>query len=110
MNRPLVLTGAIIVVAGVIMLAMLLGQATIPVAPVTGPPPDTAVQADAPSRLWSVVIGLTLALGAGLIGLGMNRWRSHPVPPPSVNVQDRRPELHQTPDVGERRIRHDVGV
>jgi hypothetical protein len=78
MNRPLVLTGAIIVLVGVVMLVMMLGHATIPVAPVTGPPPDPGVTANPPSRLWSVLIGLTLAVGAGMIGVGMNRWRSHP--------------------------------
>jgi hypothetical protein len=75
MNRAMVLAGAALVVAGAVMLAMLLSHATTPVSPVAAPVPDLSSQSDAPSRLWPVLIGLTLAAGAGLIGIGMNRWR-----------------------------------
>jgi hypothetical protein len=38
-----------------------------------------AIQQEAqtsPSRVWPLVAGLSLALGAGCIGIGMNRWRA----------------------------------
>ena len=38
------------------------------------------VQRHQPSRAWSIVGGLSLAAGAGLIGIGMNRWRGLPPP------------------------------
>jgi hypothetical protein len=31
-----------------------------------------------PSRLWAVAGGLSLAVGAGLIGIGLNSWRTSP--------------------------------
>ncbi len=33
-----------------------------------------------PSPAWSAAGGLSLAIGAGLIGIGMNRWRRHDHP------------------------------
>ena len=73
MNRAMVLAGAALVVAGAVMLAMLLSHAATPVSPIAAP--DLSLQSAAPSRLWPILIGLTLAGGAGLIGIGMNRWR-----------------------------------
>jgi hypothetical protein len=33
------------------------------------------VQAAPPSRFWALAAGLSLAVGAGCIGVGMNRWK-----------------------------------
>jgi hypothetical protein len=76
MIRSLIITGAVLVVGGVIMLVLLLVSGTTPAAPYGAPIPVPAVDPDPPSRVWSIVVGLTLAAGAGLIGIGMNRWRS----------------------------------
>jgi hypothetical protein len=35
---------------------------------------------NAPSPAWSAAAGISLALGAGLFGIGMNRWRRGPNP------------------------------
>lgn len=76
MNRGFILAGATLVGIGVIMLIMLLMAGTDPVSPIGAPAPDLSARADPPSRLWSVLIGATIAGGAALIGIGMNRWRS----------------------------------
>jgi hypothetical protein len=36
----------------------------------------TAATDNEPSRMWAVAGGLSLALGAGLIGIGLNSWRA----------------------------------
>jgi hypothetical protein len=74
-NPPLIWIGALLALFGAIVLAVVLvrGRAE----PVESAP---AIQQEAqttpPSRIWPVVAGLSLALGAGCIGLGMNRWRA----------------------------------
>ena len=47
------------------------------------PQAETAPQAiqreattDPPSLAWPIIAGVSLALGAGCIGIGMNRWRA----------------------------------
>jgi hypothetical protein len=81
MNRPLVLGGAALVIIGAVMLVLLFTQGTTPVAPATGPVVDPSLQTtNPPSRLWAIVIGLVVAAGAGMIGIGMNRWRRADLP------------------------------
>lgn len=48
---------------------------------VSGPSESLVTEADgSTSPSWSAAGGVSLALGAGLIGIGMNRWRrtEHP--------------------------------
>lgn len=46
----------------------------------------TAATYRGPSRMWAAAGGLSLAIGAGLIGIGLNSWRA------------RRPRSIQPPD------------
>jgi hypothetical protein len=76
MNRGMVLSGAALVAVGAILLLLLWTQGSP--AEVSGVPPATDSSVFAPetmSRVWAVGIGLIVATGAGLIGIGMNRWK-----------------------------------
>jgi hypothetical protein len=76
MNRGMVLAGAALVTVGAVLLILLWTQGSP--AELAGVPPATDSSFFAPdptSRIWAVVIGLTIAVGAGLIGIGMNRWK-----------------------------------
>ncbi len=54
---------------------------------VSGPSESLATDTDAsPSPSWSAAGGVSLAIGAGLIGIGMNRWRRHDHPRGTVRV------------------------
>jgi hypothetical protein len=75
MIRGLVIGGAVLVGIGVVVLALLLPAGHTPVAPIGAPIEMPGSTAAPPSRLWSIVAGLMLAGGAGMIGIGMNRWR-----------------------------------
>jgi hypothetical protein len=74
-NPPLLVIGVVLALFGAIVLAVVLLQAREP--SVETP---QVIQQDAktepPSRLWPIVAGLSLAVGAGCIGIGMNRWRA----------------------------------
>jgi hypothetical protein len=76
MVRSLVATGVLLIVLGLGILGVLVsgrtdrydsGQVPLVVEDLSRTSP--------PSRLWSVVGGLSLAAGAACIGLGVNRWR-----------------------------------
>ncbi len=73
-RQPLLLVlGLACVLVGAIVLVMSLRS--------PGPPTDAddvvpalAGESQSPSMVWPVAGGLGLALGFGLIGIGMNRW------------------------------------
>lgn len=74
-NPPLLVIGVVLALFGAIVLAVVLFQAREP-----NVETPQAIQQDArtepPSRVWPIVAGLSLAVGAGCIGIGMNRWRA----------------------------------
>lgn len=63
--RGIMMAGIALLVAGAIGLASLFASGGM-----TAPG-----SADAPSALWSIVVGLALAAGGALFGIGMNSWR-----------------------------------
>lgn len=78
MNRRLIGVGAVLLVAGALLLSYLLISG-----PGAGPPSErvpligeTRGRIDPPTRVWSIVAGLSMAAGAACIGIGMNRWGS----------------------------------
>ena len=74
-NAPLVWTGAALIVAGAILLAVtLLGGSPPNVVPLVG---ESQAQVEQPWQLWVILAGLMLAAGAAGVGIGMNRWRAH---------------------------------
>jgi hypothetical protein len=85
-QRWLIGLGSLFLLLGILLLATTVarplaedrrGQA----AAVSGPTESLVTEADgATSPSWSAAGGLSLAVGAGLIGIGMNRWRRHDHP------------------------------
>ena len=74
-NPPLLWIGALLALFGAILLAVVLVRGRVP----QENEPAPAIQHEAqgaPSGVWPLVAGLSLALGAGCIGIGMNRWRA----------------------------------
>jgi hypothetical protein len=71
--RPLLWAGTVLIVAGVLVIALTRAASD---AMLEGREPSPMVDdgLGAPSRVWSVVGGVTIALGAACIGIGMNRW------------------------------------
>jgi hypothetical protein len=72
-NPPLIWIGALLALFGAIVLTLVLAMDRQP----ADPPAETVQRAAAtapPSRVWPIVAGLSLAIGAGCIGIGMNRW------------------------------------
>jgi hypothetical protein len=74
-NKPLVALGVVLALAG---LAMMIGIFAESVGPDpnlgSAPQPGDAGDSGFPSYIWPVVAGITLAIGAACIMLGMNRW------------------------------------
>lgn len=64
----LLAVGAAAIAVGILVFSMI-------VLPGTGSVPAEAAS-PGPSRLWAFSGGLMLAVGLGLIGIGMNRWTS----------------------------------
>ncbi len=75
MNRNLVFSGAALVGLGAVLLIMLFVSGSTADAPGVPPADSSFFSVDPPSRLWAILIGLTMAVGAGMIGIGMNRWK-----------------------------------
>lgn len=72
--RALVAIGVVLIVAGAIGLFSLLFA--IPTPELAGTPDQVVARAQAgPSVGWSVLAGLTLALGGACLGIGMNAWK-----------------------------------
>ena len=73
MNRALVALGSVLALLGVVVLAITLLRS-----PASAPPSPSVsggTQAvDPPSRGWAIGAGGLLAVGAAMVGLGMNRW------------------------------------
>ena len=77
MNRSLVTTGIVLVVAGVLLFFYVMFAASSPIEDAGAPlaaTQDPVLLSDV-SRLWGVVAGLAFAAGLALVGIGMNRWR-----------------------------------
>ncbi len=81
--QPILLAaGATLLVIGAIVMSVIVGGALMTrddqpaLATNTSESLATAATEDEPSRLWAVVGGLTLAVGAGLVGIGLNSWRT----------------------------------
>jgi hypothetical protein len=75
-NPPLLWIGALLALFGAIVLAVVLVRGRAPHVEDSLPAIQQEAQTTAPSRVWPLVAGLSLALGAGCIGIGMNRWRA----------------------------------
>ena len=75
-NPPLIWIGALLALFGAIVLAVVLVRGNAPDVQESSPAIHREAQASSPSRVWPLVAGLSLALGAGCIGIGMNRWRA----------------------------------
>lgn len=75
MNRNLIVGGAALVGIGAILLIMLFASGSTPDVPGAATAGASFFSIDPPSRLWAILIGLTMAVGAGMIGIGMNRWK-----------------------------------
>ena len=77
MNKILIALGAAFSLVGAVILLSVLLRSPDPAAPPTGP--QTVVenqrQAQPPSRMWAIGAGVSIAVGAALIAMGMNRWR-----------------------------------
>jgi hypothetical protein len=69
--------GMALVVVGAVTLAItLFGVAGAdPNAPIGSAIPADRVASETPSRIWPILGGVALAMGAALIGIGLNRWR-----------------------------------
>jgi hypothetical protein len=76
MNRPLVILGTVLALAGLALMISVFTQSA-------GPDPGVGSVAQIeqrsetgwPSYAWPIVAGLTLAIGAACIMIGMNRWQ-----------------------------------
>jgi hypothetical protein len=74
MTRSLLAAGALLIVLGVVLLASMLSRPRQDeVAPLIGE--EQAQLFTPPSRVLTMLGGLSLAAGLGCVGLGMNRWR-----------------------------------
>ena len=78
MNRLLISAGSLLMLVGAAILASVLLRSPAPAAPASDAPLIVEHQdrADAPSRAWAIAAGGVLAVGAALVGIGMNRWRA----------------------------------
>ena len=77
MHRILVIAGALMMIVGAVVLASVLLGTPAPTAPTSGSVVvEQQQRQEPPSRAWSIVAGGALALGAALVGIGMNRWRA----------------------------------
>ena len=77
MNRPVVVLGALLALAGfVLMIAVVTGTVgPADPSPMQVPQVQAPAEDGMPSRVWAIVAGLMLAVGAALVMIGMNRWR-----------------------------------
>ena len=75
MNRPLVILGTVLALAGLALMISVFTQ-SVGHDPV-GNVPQLEQRQDTgwASYAWPIVAGLTLAIGAGCIMIGMNRWQ-----------------------------------
>jgi hypothetical protein len=77
MNRILVAAGALMMLVGAVVLASVLLRSPAPTASTSAPVVvEKQERVEPPSRAWSIAAGGALAIGAALIGIGMNRWRA----------------------------------
>ena len=77
MNRSLVTTGVVLVVAGIALFFYVMFSSSSRVedaGAVISATQDPVLLSDV-SRLWGVVAGLCFAAGLAAIGIGMHRWR-----------------------------------
>lgn len=84
-NPVLILVGAVLAVFGAIVLVVMLSSG----GRIQTSHDSTATireqsEQRPPSRAWSILAGISLAVGAGCIGIGMNRWREADAGPPAA--------------------------
>ena len=72
-NRPLVVVGAALALAGLAVMILVLTQSAGPESAATSIPLESN-DTGWPSYGWPIVAGITLAIGAACIMIGMNRW------------------------------------
>jgi hypothetical protein len=74
-NRPLVMLGAALVIAGLAVLVSVLtqngGSDAVAGPGAIAPSPDEG----APSYAWPILAGLTVAVGAACVMIGMKNWQ-----------------------------------
>jgi hypothetical protein len=78
MHRQLIGAGAALAILGVLLLVLALGNrsARSEETRVSGAPP-AAVESRRGPMVLTVAAGLCLAAGAGLVGIGANRWYAY---------------------------------
>jgi hypothetical protein len=75
-NPPLLWTGALLALFGAVVLTVVLVFGRQPQGETSTEAIQREATTDSPSLVWPIVAGLSLAIGAGCIGIGMNRWRA----------------------------------
>ena len=77
-NPPLIWIGALLALFGAVVLAVVLLRGREPQSDTVAAAPQQTTETNPSSFAWPIVAGISLALGAGCIGIGMNRWRTVP--------------------------------
>ena len=75
-NPPLLWIGALLALFGAIVLTVVLVSGRQPQDETSPQAIQREATTNPPSLVWPIVAGLSLAVGAGCIGIGMNRWRA----------------------------------
>ncbi len=75
-NPLLLWIGALLALFGAVVLTVVLFRGREPAVDDAAATMQRRAETTEPSRVWPIVAGLSLALGAGFIGIGMNRWRA----------------------------------
>jgi hypothetical protein len=84
-NPVLIVIGSVLAVFGAIVLAVMLasGGRVVRSDDITATIGERSEQ-QRPSPAWSILAGISLAVGAGCIGIGMNRWTETDAGPPAA--------------------------
>ena len=84
-NPVLIVIGSVLALFGAIVLAVMLasGGRVVRSDDITATISEQA-EHQPPSRAWAILAGISLAVGAGCIGIGMNRWTDADAGPPAA--------------------------
>jgi hypothetical protein len=75
-NPPLIWAGALLALFGAVVLVVTLLRGQPVQTDRDAPAIEQTTETNSSSFAWPIVAGLSLAVGAGCIGIGMNRWRA----------------------------------
>lgn len=84
-NPILIVIGSVLAVFGAVVLVIMLasGGRVVRSDDITATIGEQA-EHQSPSPAWSILAGISLAVGAGCIGIGMNRWSEADAGPPTA--------------------------